>query len=83
MVLIKVSSTQHCIFLFSGLSRAEVMDEMLSLLTGSCGPIATALAWFIHLMSKHPRVQIKIKKELADYNVQYLSAEQLDLLIFL
>ncbi|CAF2781135.1 unnamed protein product [Rotaria sp. Silwood2] len=37
-----------------------------------------ALSWFIHLMSIHPEVQNKVKKELAQYNMQSLSVEQLD-----
>lgn len=34
-------------------------------------------------MSKHPEIQSKIKKELAEYNLQYLSIEQVDSLVYL
>jgi cytochrome P450 len=56
---------------------------MLSFLTSGSGPVSTALAWFIHLISKHPRVQSKIKRELAEHNIQHVSVEQLDLLVYL
>jgi cytochrome P450 len=68
---------------FLGLSRREIMQEMLSFLTASYGTVSTALSWFIHLMSKHPRVQMKIKKELAEHNLHQISAEQLDSLVYL
>lgn len=57
--------------------------EMLSLLGGAFGTTSTTLAWFIHLISKHPRVQTKIKQELIQYNKQRLSVEQLDQLVYL
>jgi cytochrome P450 len=45
---------------------------------------STALSWFIHLASKHPRVQHKIKVELLDNNCkQDLSVERLDALVYL
>ncbi|CAF2582621.1 unnamed protein product [Rotaria sp. Silwood2] len=44
---------------------------------------STALSWFIHLMSKNPRVQAKIKAELDDNRQNYLSIEQLDFLEYL
>ena len=44
---------------------------------------STLLAWFVHLMSKHPRAQAKINTELACYTKQYLSIEQLDSLVYL
>jgi cytochrome P450 len=34
-------------------------------------------------MSKYPEVQAKIKKELTEYNLQRLSNEQLDSLVYL
>ncbi|CAF4338802.1 unnamed protein product [Rotaria sp. Silwood2] len=66
-----------------GLSRDEVMGLMLSFFSGAYTAVATVLVWFIHLMSKHPEVQAKIKKELAEYNLKRLSIEQLDSLIYL
>ena len=68
---------------FLGLSRTEIREEMLSFLTASYGTVSTALAWFIHLMSKHPRVQFKIKKELAHHNMGHMSIGKLDSLIYL
>ena len=45
---------------------------------------STALAWSIHLLSKHPKVQEKIKMELCNSNVsKVLSVEQLDSLTYL
>ncbi len=44
---------------------------------------AAAVAWFIHLISKHPRVQTKIKAELAKHTQHNLSMDQLDSLIYL
>jgi cytochrome P450 len=46
---------------------------------------STALAWFIHFMSKYPRVQQKIKAELmmVNDNKQDLSLECLDSLVYL
>ncbi|CAF1422000.1 unnamed protein product [Rotaria sp. Silwood1] len=61
-----------------GLSRAEVLDEMLAFLMAGYSTTTAALTWFIHLVSVHPEVQNKIKKELAQYNMQSLSVEQLD-----
>lgn len=66
-----------------GLSRAEITNEMLSLLGAGFGTTSTSLAWFIHLMSKHPQVQLKIKQELLPYDKQRLSVEQLDQLVYL
>jgi cytochrome P450 len=71
------------LFLILGLSRTEMTQEMLSFLTASYGTVSTALAWFIHLMSKHSQVQLKIKRELAEHHIQSVSAEQLDLLVYL
>jgi cytochrome P450 len=45
---------------------------------------AAGLAWFIHLVSKHPRVQSKIKAELKSTgNENDLSLDQLDSIIYL
>ncbi|CAF1064376.1 unnamed protein product [Rotaria sordida] len=66
-----------------GLSRAEVLDEMLSFLIAGYSTTTAALTWFIHLMSIHPEVQNKVKKELAQYNMQSLSVEQLDSFTYL
>ncbi|CAF2871284.1 unnamed protein product [Rotaria sp. Silwood2] len=44
---------------------------------------AAAVAWFIHLISKHPRVQTKIKAELAQHTEHNLSIDQVDSLVYL
>ncbi|CAF4532379.1 unnamed protein product [Rotaria sp. Silwood1] len=66
-----------------GLSRIEVMHEMLAFLSAGYGTTSTALSWFIHFMSKNLEVQKKIKQELSEYNGQRLSIEQTDSLIYL
>ncbi|CAF4340107.1 unnamed protein product [Rotaria sp. Silwood2] len=70
--------------LWIGLSRSEVLDEILLLLVAGFETTATALTWFIHLMSKNPRVQQKIKAELNDSSdQQHLSLDRLDSLVYL
>ncbi|CAF1142003.1 unnamed protein product [Rotaria sp. Silwood1] len=66
-----------------GLSRQEITGLILSLLTGGYTTISTVLSWFIHLMSKYPEVQAKIKKELAEYNHRRLSIEHIESLVYL
>ena len=66
-----------------GLSRDEVIGEMISLLSAGYGTTATALVWLIFHLSKHPTVQNKLKKELHQYGQQRLSPEQLDSLVYL
>ncbi|CAF0873411.1 unnamed protein product [Rotaria sp. Silwood1] len=67
-----------------GLSRDEVLDEMVAFLVAGFESTSSTLAWFIHLMSKHPQVQQKIKTELMnDNNLQRLSLDRLDSLIYL
>lgn len=45
---------------------------------------SVVFTWFIHLMSKHPRVQDKIKAELIEKNATgHLTVEQLDSLVYL
>jgi cytochrome P450 len=56
---------------------------MLSFISAGYSTTSTTLAWFIFLMSKHPHVQNKLKKELSQYDVQRLSIEQLDSMIYL
>jgi len=57
---------------------------MLFFLIAGFETSSTHFAWFIHLMSKHPRVYQKIKAELM-YNVgRYdLSIDRLDSLVYL
>ena len=59
------------------------MGEMLSFLPAGYSTTSTALVWFIFFMSKCPQVQLEIKRELAEYQLQRLSAEQLDSLTYL
>jgi cytochrome P450 len=67
-----------------GLSRNELLDEMLLFLAAGSETTSTALSWFIHLVSKNPRVQQKIKAELVENNLeQHLFLERLDSLIYL
>lgn len=71
------------LFSFVGLSREEVVGEMLLLLSAGYGTTSAALVWFIFLMSKYLHVQNKLKKELSQYDHQRLSMEQLDSLVYL
>lgn len=66
-----------------GLSQTEVMGEMLSFLPAGYSTTSTALVWFIFFMSKYPQVQLDIKRELAEYQLQRLTPEQLDSLSYL
>lgn len=59
------------------------MNEMLSFLAAGYGTTSTSVAWFIHLVSKHPQVQQRIKEELAPFEGQPVSLEQLDSLNYL
>ena len=72
------------IFLFIGLSRRELFDEMLMFMIAGYETTSTALAWCLYQLSKNPRVQQKIKIELMqNSNGQYLSSDRLDTLIYL
>ena len=64
-----------------GLSQDEILNEMLLFLVAGFESTSSVLAWFIHLMSKHPRVQQKIKAELNER--QGLTIEQLDSMTYL
>jgi len=70
-------------YFFLGLSKEEVIGEMLSLLSAGYSTTSTSLVWFIFFMSKYSHVQNKLKKELSQYDIQHLSLEQLDSLIYL
>lgn len=59
------------------------MGLIISFLSAGYSTVEAALLWFIYLMSKYPEVQVKIKKELSEYNLQRLSNEQLDSLVYL
>ncbi|CAF4152723.1 unnamed protein product, partial [Adineta steineri] len=67
-----------------GLSRAEVLQEMLAFMIAGFETTSTALAWFIHFMSKYPHVQQKIKEELIKTGgEQDLTLNRLDSLVYL
>ena len=56
---------------------------MLLFLIAGYETTSTALLWFIHLVSKNPRIQTKIKAELGELRHQHLTIEQLDCLPYL
>ncbi|CAF1054011.1 unnamed protein product [Adineta steineri] len=66
-----------------GLSRVEVIGEMLSLLSAGYSTTSTSVVWFIFFMSKSCNVQKKLKKEISQYDHQRLTIEQLDSLVYL
>jgi cytochrome P450 len=43
-----------------------MMQELIIFMVAGSDTSSTTLAWFIYYMSKHPRVQQKIKAELTD-----------------
>lgn len=63
-----------------GLSRNEIIQEMLLFLFAGFETTATALCWFIHLVSKNPRVQKQLKDELS---VTRFTPENIDSLPYL
>ncbi|CAF4429106.1 unnamed protein product [Rotaria sp. Silwood2] len=67
-----------------GLSKLEVLQEILAFMVAGFETTSTALAWFIHTMSKFPDVQQKIKEELMRIgDNQTLTLNQLDSLVYL
>ncbi|CAF0723310.1 unnamed protein product [Adineta steineri] len=67
-----------------GLNRSEVLHEVLFFLLAGYETTSTAVTWFIHLASKHPRVQQKIKAELLENNCKEdFSVEHLDSLVYM
>ena len=71
-------------FSSEGLSRSELLDEMRLFLLAGFETTSTALTWFIHLLSKHPEVQQKIKLELNNENeTSDLSSDRLDSFVYL
>lgn len=48
----------------SPLSRAELRDELMTLLAAGHETTATALAWTFHQLAEHPRVQARVHAEL-------------------
>ncbi len=67
-----------------GLSRSEVINEVLLFLVAGYETTSTALSWFIYLMSKNPRIQQKIKAELrGEDDRQDFSVDRLDSFVYL
>ena len=67
-----------------GLTRNEVLNEVLGFLVAGYETTSSALAWLIHLLSKNPRVQKKIKEELSQTGANHqLTIEQLDFMVYL
>lgn len=68
-----------------GLSRRELIHTLIVFLAGGFETASTAMAWFIHYISKHSRVQQKIKAELMkiDDDKKPLSLNDLDSLVYL
>jgi len=62
-----------------------MLQELIAFMVAGSDTSSTALAWFIYYMSKHPRVQQKIKAELADDydDKRSLSLHRLDSLVYL
>lgn len=61
----------------------EIVHEKLFFVVAGFETTSAGLCWFIRLISRNPSVQNKIKEELNQFPKQYLSIEQLDLLIYL
>ena len=71
-------------FYLVGLSRSEIINEVLLFLVAGYDTSSSALSSFIHLVSKHPQVQQKIKEELIKNNEnKQLTLDQLDSLVYL
>jgi cytochrome P450 len=75
----------------SGLTRAEIFDEVLASFVAGFETTSTALSWAIFYLSKNPQVQRRIKDELREHDllmaddVQYLPSltqEKLDSLVY-
>jgi cytochrome P450 len=75
----------------SGLTRSEIIDEVITSLVAGYENTSAALSWFIFYMSKYPQVQKRIKEELHEHhllmtrdvqNLPLLTQEKLDSLIY-
>jgi cytochrome P450 len=47
----------------TGLSDAEVIDDVLTFFTGGTETVATALAWALHLLATHPDIEARLHAE--------------------
>jgi cytochrome P450 len=53
----------------SGLTRSQILDNVMSLVTMGYGQVGTILAWFVFFVSKNSSVQERMKDELRQYNL--------------
>ncbi|CAF3255012.1 unnamed protein product, partial [Rotaria sp. Silwood2] len=53
----------------TGITKRELLDEVLGLFFAGYDTTATILAWFMYYASKNPDVQQKIKEELKRHNI--------------
>lgn len=53
----------------SGLTRGEMLDEVLLSIMAGYGTTSSALSWFIFFLSKNPQVQQRMKEELREHNL--------------
>lgn len=60
-----------------------MIHELLLFLLAGSETSGTALAWFIYFVSKHPRVQTKLKAELGDNKHSRLTVEQIESFTYL
>lgn len=81
--VIACSDEAHRLNACLGLSRTEVFHEMLLFLVAGSETTGSVLAWFVYLLSKHPRVQAKIKAELSEKTHGRFTIEQVDSLTYL
>ncbi|CAF4146802.1 unnamed protein product [Rotaria sordida] len=74
----------------SSLIQAEIFDEVLMAITAGTETTSKALSWFMFYMSKHPRVQQRIKQDLKEHDLvmgdnahsSSLSIETLESLVY-
>ncbi|CAF3832920.1 unnamed protein product [Rotaria sordida] len=53
----------------SGLTRAEIFDEVLMMIITGYETTSTSLSWFIFFTSKNPQVQQRMKEELREHHL--------------
>ncbi|CAF3723736.1 unnamed protein product [Rotaria sordida] len=53
----------------SGLTRAEIFDEVLMMIMTGYETTSTALSWFIFFASKNPQIQQRMKEELRKHHL--------------
>ncbi|CAF4692459.1 unnamed protein product, partial [Rotaria sp. Silwood2] len=53
----------------SGIRRAEMFDEILTMIVTGYETTSTVLSWFIFFASKNPQVQQRMKEELREHHL--------------